>query len=59
LFALAQQLQQPPAVGLGYGSYQIRHVDTLAVTNALRNPPASQPKPAGSYATIVRSPAYR
>ena len=36
LFAMTQQLQQAPTVGLGHGSYQIRHLNTLAVTNALR-----------------------
>ena len=38
LFAMTQQLQQAPAAGLGHGCYQIRHVDTLAVTNASGNP---------------------
>jgi hypothetical protein len=39
LFAVSQQLQQPPAVRFGYCGYQIRHLDTLVPANVSRKPP--------------------
>jgi len=39
-FAMPQQLQQPAAVRLRYRSHQVRHVNTLAVTNAFGKPAA-------------------
>src|SRR6202023_1504752 len=35
LFAIPQQLQQAATIRFGYRSHQVKHVDTLVVTNVL------------------------